>query len=82
MRRQDFYYELPEELIAKAPPEMRRSSRLLCLDGVTGELQDRRFADILALVRPGDLMVFNSRRYLHGRTAFTVPVDSKGRSTA
>lgn len=67
MRRQDFYYELPEELIAKAPPEERRSSRLLCLEGATGDLQDRQFADILTLVRPGDLMVFNDTRVIPAR---------------
>ena len=67
MRRQDFYYELPEELIAKVPSEERRSSRLLCLDGVTGEREDRQFADILALTRPGDLMVFNDTRVIPAR---------------
>lgn len=67
MRRQDFYYKLPEELIAKVPPAERRSSRLLCLDGVSGSLQDREFGDILSLVRPGDLMVFNDTRVIPAR---------------
>lgn len=67
MRRQDFYYELPEDLIAKVPAQERRASRLLCLDGATGELQDRQFADILSLVQPGDLMVFNDTRVIPAR---------------
>lgn len=67
MRRQDFHYDLPEDLIAKAPAQERRSSRLLCLDGATGDLEDRQFADILSLVRPGDLMVFNDTRVIPAR---------------
>lgn len=77
MRRQDFHYELPEELIAKAPPEERRLSRLLCLSGATGELQDRQFADILELVRPGDLMVFNDTRVIPARVFAQKPTGGK-----
>lgn len=77
MRRQDFHYELPEELIAKAPPEERRSSRLLCLNGATGELQDSQFADLLSLVRPGDLMVFNDTRVIPARVFAQKPTGGK-----
>ncbi len=77
MRRQDFYYDLPEDLIAKAPAQERRSSRLLCLDGATGNLEDRQFADILSLVRPGDLMVFNDTRVIPARVFAQKPTGGK-----
>lgn len=67
MHRQDFYYDLPQELIATAPAERRRDSRLLILDGPSGALTDRVFADILDLVAPGDLMVFNDTRVIPAR---------------
>jgi len=67
MHRQDFHYNLPESLIANAPTKERSASRLLCLTGETGELHDRGFADILALVNAGDLMVFNDTRVIPAR---------------
>lgn len=67
MRRQDFFYPLPESLIAREPASERRGSRLLCLAGSTGELQHRQFPDLLALVEPGDLMVFNDTRVIPAR---------------
>ena len=57
MRRTDFHYELPQELIAQAPLPERSSSRLLCLDGSTGALADRQFADLPFLLQPGDLLL-------------------------
>ena len=67
MQRQDFYFDLPESLIAKAPTEQRRGSRLLCLDGNSGDLAHRQFADLLDLVEPGDLLVFNDTRVIPAR---------------
>ncbi len=67
MRRQDFDYHLPESLIAREPASERRGSRLLCLDGPTGELQHAQFPDILDQVRPGDLMVFNDTKVIPAR---------------
>ena len=71
MRRSDFHYQLPDELIARHPAPRRSDSRLLHLDGATGALADRRFADLPALLRAGDLLVFNDTRViparLHGR---------------
>lgn len=67
MRRQDFYYDLPDSLIARAPTAERRGSRLLCLEGATGELQHRQFPALLDLVNPGDLMVFNDTRVIPAR---------------
>ncbi|WP_443102987.1 tRNA preQ1(34) S-adenosylmethionine ribosyltransferase-isomerase QueA [Bordetella sp. H567] len=65
-RLADFDYELPPELIAQHPSEERGGSRLLHLDG-QGGLHDRRFADIAALLRPGDLLVFNDTRVIKAR---------------
>ncbi|HWV15718.1 MAG TPA: tRNA preQ1(34) S-adenosylmethionine ribosyltransferase-isomerase QueA [Cellvibrio sp.] len=67
MRRQDFFYHLPDSLIARAPTAERRGSRLLCLDGTTGELNHKQFPDLLDLVNPGDLMVFNDTRVIPAR---------------
>jgi S-adenosylmethionine:tRNA ribosyltransferase-isomerase len=67
MRRQDFFYELPDALIARAPTAERRGSRLLCLDGPSGALAHRQFPDLLDLINPGDLMVFNDTRVIPAR---------------
>ena len=73
MQRADFHYELPEELIARYPSEQRSDCRLLCVDGATGELAHRHFTDLLELLAPGDLLVFNDTRViparLHGHKA-------------
>ncbi len=62
-----FSFELPDSLIARHPLAERRASRLLVLDGATGQLAHRRFADLLEYVRPGDLMVFNDTRVIPAR---------------
>lgn len=67
MRRQDFYYDLPEQLIAKQPAAERRGSRLLCLDGPSGNLEHRQFPDLLDQLNKGDLMVFNNTRVIPAR---------------
>jgi len=67
MRRADFHYELPPELIAQAPLAERSASRLLCLDGATGALADRHFNDLPQLLRPQDLLVFNDTRVVAAR---------------
>jgi len=67
MRRQDFSYELPDALIARAPAAERRGSRLLQLDGLSGQLTHGQFPDLLDLVEPGDLMVFNNTRVIPAR---------------
>ncbi len=73
MQRADFHFELPDELIARYPSEQRSDCRLLCVDGVSGELAHRRFPDLLELLEPGDLLVFNDTRViparLHGHKA-------------
>lgn len=67
MRVSDFQFELPDRLIARHPLAERRASRLLCLDGPSGALEHRHFADLLDYLRPGDLMVFNNTRVIPAR---------------
>lgn len=67
MRRADFFYSLPEELIADRPLPRRGASRMLALDGATGALADLAFDDLGSLVRPGDLLVLNDTRVLPAR---------------
>ena len=67
MRRADFAYDLPEELIAQTPLAERSASRLLTLDGSTGALADRSIRDFPQLLREGDLLVFNDTRVVAAR---------------
>ena len=67
MRVSDFHFDLPDNLIARHPLAERRGSRLLCLDGPSGELSHRQFVDLLEFLRPGDLMVFNNTRVIPAR---------------
>jgi len=73
VRRTDFHYDLPPELIAQAPLPQRSASRLLCLDGASGAVVDRQFADLPDLLRPCDLLVFNDTRVIAARLAGTKP---------
>ncbi|MDF3845632.1 tRNA preQ1(34) S-adenosylmethionine ribosyltransferase-isomerase QueA [Pseudomonas citronellolis] len=67
MRVADFHFDLPEALIARHPLAERRASRLLVLDGPSGALSHRHFADLLEYLRPSDLMVFNNTRVIPAR---------------
>lgn len=71
LRRSDYHYDLPPELIAQEPAPERGASRLLALCGATGDVRDLRFADLADLLAPGDLLVRNDTRVLpariHGR---------------
>jgi S-adenosylmethionine:tRNA ribosyltransferase-isomerase len=67
MRRADFTYDLPDELIARHPAPERSASRLLHLAGDTGALVDRRFRELPGLLRAGDLLVFNDTRVVPAR---------------
>ncbi len=67
MRRQDFQFELPAELIAQYPAPERTASRLLVMDSRTGALQDRQFEDLQDLLSPGDLLVMNDTRVIPAR---------------
>ena len=63
----DFYFDLPEELIAQDPLKDRSSSRLLVLDRDTGEVQHRVFRDIVEYLRPGDCLVINDTKVIPAR---------------
>ncbi len=67
MNTSDFWYELPEELIAQTPLGQRDASRMLHLDPKTGEIEHRHFTDILDYLRPGDCLVLNDTRVLPAR---------------
>ena len=63
----DFYFDLPDELIARYPKADRKASRLLQLDGQSGEFRDGTFSDVLDLIQAGDLIVFNNTRVIPAR---------------
>lgn len=67
MKRQDFYYELPEELIAQDPLEDRESSRLLVLDKESGAISHRIFREITDYLDPGDCLVINDTKVIPAR---------------
>lgn len=67
MRKSDFNYELPEELIAQTPAERRDSSRLMVLDKNTGTVEHRHFYELPQLLRAGDCLVMNDSRVLPAR---------------
>ncbi|MCB5185250.1 tRNA preQ1(34) S-adenosylmethionine ribosyltransferase-isomerase QueA [Methylobacillus gramineus] len=67
MRTTDFNFLLPDELIAQFPAKERHGSRLLQLDGNTGNLQDKAFLDLPDLLNTGDLLIFNDTRVIKAR---------------
>ena len=67
MKKSDFYYELPKELIAQHPTEKRDQSRLLVVDRDTGELQHKHFFDILDELQKGDCLILNNTKVLPAR---------------
>ena len=75
MRRSDFHYELPAELIAQYPTPQRSASRLLCV--AAGGTDDRRIAELPALLQPGDLLVFNDTRVIPARLHGEKPTGGK-----
>ena len=77
MRRADFHFDLPAELIAQHPTPQRSASRMLALDGASGVRSDLQFRDFPSLLRPGDLLVFNDTRVIPARVFGTK--DSGGR---
>lgn len=67
MKTSDFWYDLPEELIAQTPLEKRDTSRLLALDKATGQIAHKHFFDIIDYLQPGDCLVMNDSRVLPAR---------------
>ncbi|MCK3656991.1 tRNA preQ1(34) S-adenosylmethionine ribosyltransferase-isomerase QueA [Pasteurellaceae bacterium Macca] len=67
MRVTDFHFDLPDELIARYPTPERTASRLLYLNGETGEYGDQQFPDLLSHLHEGDLLIFNNTRVIPAR---------------
>ena len=67
MKTSDFYYDLPQELIAQTPVEPRNSSRLMILHKDSGELEHRIFKDLPEYLRPGDCLILNDTRVIPAR---------------
>ncbi|HIU48544.1 MAG TPA: tRNA preQ1(34) S-adenosylmethionine ribosyltransferase-isomerase QueA [Candidatus Avimonoglobus intestinipullorum] len=67
MNRQDFYYDLPEELIAQEPLADRSASRLMCLDKQTGAVEHHHFYDIPEFLSAGDCLILNDTKVLPAR---------------
>lgn len=67
MNKKDFYYKLPEELIAQDPLMDRSSSRLMVLNRENGEMEHRYFRDIITYLRPGDCLVINNTKVIPAR---------------
>ena len=67
MKRTDFYYDLPQELIAQDPLLDRQSSRLMCLDKNTGKTEHKHFYDIIDMLNPGDCLILNDTRVIPAR---------------
>lgn len=67
MKRSDFFYELPEELIAQHPADQRDHSRLMQMGRSNGQISHRRFYEILDIIQPGDCLIMNDSRVLPAR---------------
>ena len=67
MDLKDFYYDLPQELIAQHPAEKRDMSRLMFLDKYSGEIRHGTFRDILGMFEPGDCLILNDSRVIPAR---------------
>ena len=67
MKTHDFWYDLPEELIAQTPLQQRDASRLLVLGRNDGHIEHRHFYDLLDYLHPGDCLVMNNSRVLPAR---------------
>ena len=67
MKISDFDYHLPQELIAQSPSEPRDHSRLMILDRISGEIEHRKFYDLVEYLNDGDVLVFNDSRVIPAR---------------
>ncbi|MBP1572316.1 MAG: tRNA preQ1(34) S-adenosylmethionine ribosyltransferase-isomerase QueA [Oscillospiraceae bacterium] len=67
LKKSDFYYDLPQELIAQTPVEPRNSSRMLCLSKESGEVSHDRFYNLCNYLKKGDLLVLNDSRVIPAR---------------
>ena len=79
MKTSDFYYELPQELIAQDPLEDRSASRLLVLDKETGKMEHHTFKEIVNYLNPGDCLVINDTKVIPARL-FGEKADTKAKA--
>ena len=77
MKRSDFHFDLPDRLIARFPLAERTDSRLSCLQGSSGAVKHRQFTDLLDLLNPSDLLVFNNTRVIPARLWGRKPTGGK-----
>ena len=69
----DYTYELPEDRIAKFPPEKRGSTRLLVIDRKTGATKDSYYRNLDEFLNPGDVLILNDTRVMHSRIFCKLP---------
>jgi S-adenosylmethionine:tRNA ribosyltransferase-isomerase len=69
----DYNYNLPDENIAKHPPKVRGTTRLLVLNRKTGDVADSRYADLADFLEPGDLVILNDTRVMRARVFAELP---------
>ena len=67
LRKEDFYYDLPQAQIAQHPAEPRDAARLMVIDRASGEIAHRHFYDILDYIRPEDVLVVNDSKVIPAR---------------
>jgi len=67
LKTEDFYYDLPQELIAQTPLKVRSESRMLCVDKLSGKLSHKHFYDIPDYINEGDCLVLNDTRVIPAR---------------
>ncbi|MCD7827925.1 MAG: S-adenosylmethionine:tRNA ribosyltransferase-isomerase, partial [Clostridiales bacterium] len=77
MKKSDFYFDLPQELIAQDPIENRDQSRLLHMDRITGKTEHRHFYDILDYLKEGDCLVLNDTRVIPARIYGVKPTGAR-----
>ena len=77
MKTRDFFFELPERLIAQYPPENRTDSRLLCIKRGQNAISDKHFTDFPELLKPDDVLVFNNTRVIPARLFGHKPTGGK-----
>ena len=67
MKKSDFHFDLPKELIAQHPTKNRSQSRMLAVNKTSGQTQDLHFTDLLKFLNKGDLLVFNNTKVIPAR---------------
>ena len=67
MKKHDFYYDLPNELIAQTPIEPRDASRMMVVNRQTGEIEHKHFYDVVDYLNPGDCLILNDTKVLPAR---------------